>query len=123
MKSRTWFLLSILLFIAAAFFWRLGDLTPFRITGRVQQSIWASLGDFDLLTALEHLDVPALVIHGRQDPIPLASSKGAARALGAPCVVLEDCGHVPYVEQPVQLFTMLQDFLREASSPAIPRSA
>ena len=102
---------------------RAHDLTPFRITGRVQQSIWASLGDFDLLAALEHLDVPALVIHGRQDPIPLASSKSAARALRAACVVLEDCGHVPYVEQPVQLFAMLQDFLREASSPAIPRSA
>ena len=25
------------------------DLTPFRVTGRVQQSVWDSLGDFDLL--------------------------------------------------------------------------
>ena len=24
------------------------DLTPFRVTGRTQQEVWASLGDFDL---------------------------------------------------------------------------
>ena len=102
---------------------RARDLTPFRITGRVQQSIWTSLGDFDLLPALAALELSSIVIHGRQDPIPLASAEGTARALGAPCLVLDDCGHVPYVEQPVQLFAMLHDFLREASSPALPRSA
>ena len=102
---------------------RARDLTPFRITGRVQQSIWSSLGDFDLLPALAGLDLPAVVLHGRQDPIPLASSEAAARALDAPCVVLDDCGHVPYVEQPVHLFSVLQDFLRDALSPALPRSA
>lgn len=98
------------------------DLTPFRVTGRVQQSIWESLGDYDLLPALEALDVPALVVHGRQDPIPLASSQATARALGAPCVVLEDCGHVPYVEQPAQLFSALTNFLR-VPQPAFPHAA
>lgn len=91
---------------------RAHDLTPFRVTGRVQQSIWRSLGDYDLRGELGALRVPSLVIHGRQDPIPLASSQEAARALGADCVVLEECGHVPYVEQPDQLFPALQRFLR-----------
>jgi proline iminopeptidase len=96
---------------------RAHDLTPFRVTGRVQQSIWQSLGDYDLSDALRQLRVPTLVVHGRQDPIPLQSSQDAARALGTTCVVIEDSGHVPYVEQPAQLFPILRDFLRDSGSP------
>jgi proline iminopeptidase len=92
---------------------RARDLTPFRITGRVQQSIWQSLGDYDLTRSLELVRVPTLVVHGREDPIPLASSQAAARALGTTCVVIDASGHVPYVEQPAQLFTLLRDFLRD----------
>ena len=54
---------------------RARDLTPFRVTGRVQQSIWQSLGDYDILPALRTLRLPAVVLHGREDPIPLASSQ------------------------------------------------
>jgi proline iminopeptidase len=97
---------------------RARDLTPFRVTGRVQQSIWTSLGDFDLLPALRGVKLPAFVSHGRQDPIPLRSSELVAEALGVSCLVLEDCGHVPYVEQPDQLFPPLLAFLSEpAPSP------
>jgi proline iminopeptidase len=95
---------------------RARDLTPFRVTGRVQQSIWQSLGDYDLRGALASVRVPTLVLHGRQDPIPLASSEEAARALGATCVVIEGSGHVPYVEQPEQLFPPLRAFLRDTGS-------
>jgi proline iminopeptidase len=89
------------------------DLTPFRVTGRVQQSIWASLGDYDIRGPLSTLDIPTLVVHGRQDPIPLQSSEDAARALGTTCVVIENSGHVPYVEQPARLFPLLLAFLGE----------
>ena len=50
-------------------------------------------------------------VHGRQEPIPLASSEAAATAMGARLVVIEDSGHVPYVEQPQALFTAVRDFL------------
>jgi proline iminopeptidase len=92
---------------------RAHDLTPFRVTGRVQQSIWQSLGDYDILPALRALRVPTVVLHGQEDPIPFASSDAAARALGTECIVLHDCGHVPYVEQPDQLFPPLLAFLRQ----------
>jgi proline iminopeptidase len=95
---------------------RARDLTPFRVTGRVQQSTWASLGDYDLLPDLQKLRLPSFVVHGRQDPIPLASSQAAARALATSCVVLEDCGHVPYVEQPAGLFPPLQAFLKSGDA-------
>ena len=86
-------------------------LTPFRITGRVQQSIWESLGDYDLTDALRDVHCPALVVHGREDPIPLDSSRATANALQAELVVLEACGHVPYVEQPDALFGAIRSFL------------
>ena len=90
---------------------RARDLTPFRVTGRVQQSVWASLGDFDLVPQLSRLKVPAVIVHGRQDPIPLASSEAGAQALGAELFTLEECGHVPYVEQPAALFGALSPFV------------
>ena len=86
-------------------------LTPFRVTGKVQQSVWQSLGDFDLRQSLRAVRVPTLVIHGQQDPIPLASATAAAEALGGECVVLEACGHVPYVERPDALFPTIERFL------------
>ena len=92
------------------------DLTPFRVVGRVQQSVWESLGNFDLTGDLEGIRVPSIMIHGRDDPIPVASSVEASRALGTKLVVLDDCGHVPYVEQPKRLFAALDSFLDETNS-------
>ncbi|MFL5570263.1 MAG: alpha/beta fold hydrolase, partial [Gemmatimonadaceae bacterium] len=93
------------------------DLTPFRVIGRVQQSVWESLGDFNLIQDLEGIKIPSIIIHGRDDPIPLASSSEAANALGVALVVLDDCGHVPYVEQPDRLFAALEPFLDETNPP------
>jgi proline iminopeptidase len=87
------------------------DLTPFRVVGRVQQAVWQSLGDYNLLPALSSIRCRSLIVHGRQDPIPLASSEACARALGARLVVLDRCGHVPYVEQPDALFDAAEAFL------------
>jgi proline iminopeptidase len=91
------------------------DLTPFRVVARVQQSVWESLGNFDLIGDLEGIKIPSIVIHGRDDPIPLASSVEASRAIGTDLVVLDGCGHVPYVEQPKPLFSALDTFLDETN--------
>jgi len=88
------------------------NLTPFRVTARVQQSTWDSLGaDYDLLPDLQALRLPSLFVHGRYDPIPVESSEEGSRAMGARLVLLDDCGHVPYVEQPGPLFSALDEFL------------
>ncbi|MDE3053360.1 MAG: alpha/beta hydrolase [Gemmatimonadota bacterium] len=89
------------------------NLTPFRVVGRIQQSVWESLGDYDLVAdgRLGTIRSPVLVVHGREDPIPLASSEACARAVGGELVVLDGCGHVPYVEQPAALFAALKRFL------------
>jgi proline iminopeptidase len=89
------------------------DLTPFRVSARVQQSVWDSMGDFDLASdgRLASIRLPTLIVHGREDPIPLASSEQAAEIMNAKLVVLENCGHVPYVEQPAGLFAAIDAFV------------
>lgn len=89
-------------------------LTPFRVTSRVQQSVWESLGAFDLRDELRAVHCPTLVIHGRQDPIPLESAAAVAQSLSAEFIALDDCGHVPYVEQPELLFAAVRRFLAES---------
>ncbi len=95
------------------------DLTPFRVMARIQDSVWESLRDYDLTRRkqLETVHVPALVVHGRQDPIPLESSELVARALHAPLVVIDGAGHVPYVEQPAEMFAAIRSFLSSPSKP------
>jgi proline iminopeptidase len=90
-------------------------LTPFRVTGKVQQSVWESLGRYDLCQPARAIRLPALVVHGSEDPIPLASAEALAEALEARFVPLADCGHVPYVEQPAALFAAIASFLEETS--------
>jgi proline iminopeptidase len=90
---------------------RVGELTPFRLTERTQKEVWASLGDYDLRPDLRQLRVPALVVHGDDDPIPVDSARETAECLGAGLVVLEDCGHVPHVESPREFVAALDPFL------------
>lgn len=77
---------------------RARDLTPFRVNGRTQTAVWTSLGDYDLQDALGRLKVPALVLHGRHDPIPIETARETAGLLGAPLRIMEHSGHVPYIE-------------------------
>jgi proline iminopeptidase len=92
------------------------ELTPFRVTARVQQSVWQSLGDYDVIPWLERFHLPALFVHGRHDPIPLDCTERAARAMHARLLVLEASGHVPYVEQPAALFGAIEQFLEDTSA-------
>jgi proline iminopeptidase len=92
------------------------ELTPFRVVSRVQQSVWDSLGEFDLVPRLSAIEVPTLVVYGRQDPIPIESAAAIARALAARLVLIDACGHVPYVEQPESLFSAIRRFLSDTES-------
>jgi proline iminopeptidase len=92
------------------------NLTPFRVIARTQQSVWDSLGDYDLFPRLHEIHCPTLIVHGRDDPIPVASSIEGAEQMNARLALLDDCGHVPYVEQPAGLFAAVDKFL-DASPP------
>lgn len=88
------------------------DLVPFRITGRTQQEVWASLGDYDLRERLPSLrGLPSLVLHGESDPIPIEAARTTAGLIGAAFHPVPRCGHVPYVEAHEEFVRVLGGFL------------
>ena len=74
----------------------------------------ASLGqNFNLPPMLSGISVPALVIHGAGDAIPLASTAGYANALpNGELLVMEGAGHFPWLEEPTAFFTAVNTYLR-----------
>jgi proline iminopeptidase len=92
---------------------RARDLTPFRVTGRTQQEVWSSLADYDLRPRLPELRVPAILLQGEADVIPVDAGRTVARLLGADFHLLPHCGHVPYIEAYQQFVSLLDGFLRD----------
>jgi len=91
---------------------RARELTPFRVVGRTQQEVWHSLGNYDLRPRLPELaGIPALVLHGEADPIPIDAARLAAELLGAEFHPVPRCGHVPYVEAFDTFRTVVGGFL------------
>jgi proline iminopeptidase len=95
---------------------RARDLTPFRVTGRTQQEVWDSLGDYDLRPALSGLIIPTIVLHGDKDPIPVDSARTVADLLKAEFHLLPKCGHVPYVEAFDEFVKLLDAFVPKGES-------
>jgi proline iminopeptidase len=87
------------------------ELTPFRVTGRTQQEVWNSLGDYDLRPALGQLRLPVMVLQGENDVIPTEASRTVARLTGADLHLLPRCGHVPYVEAFDDFARLMNGFL------------
>jgi len=73
--------------------------------------------DPDLHKWLHRINVPTLLIWGHQDVLfPLAyGEKLAAQIPHAQLTVIEECGHLPHVEQPEQLLDLISSFLGEAA--------
>ena len=92
------------------------SLTPFRVTARTQEAVWASLGEYDLRERLRNVPLPAprsLVLHGTYDPIPIAGSRALAQLLGSELVELP-VGHCPHVEATDAFVRTLDSFLPAA---------
>ena len=76
-------------------------------------------------TRLRELEPPALFVWGDEDPlVPLAFSRYVRDAVpGAKQVVLEQCGHVPQVEHPVDANALVHDFIGRSQASAPQRAA
>ncbi len=91
-------------------------LTPFRVTSHTQTAVWNSLtADYDIRKRIEEIRVPALVLHGRHDVIPLWTAEDTARRLEADLTILEHSGHVPHVEETDRFIAVLDAFLPRAA--------
>jgi proline iminopeptidase len=70
------------------------------IEERLHEQTW-SRPHYDLVERMGRLETPTLVIHGRNDFIPIESAEEIAHAIpGADLRVFENCGHFAYMEQP-----------------------
>src|SRR5215216_5406310 len=76
-------------------------------------------------TRLRELEPPAMFVWGDEDPlVPLAFSRYVRDALpAARQVVLDQCGHVPQVEHPVDANALVHDFIGYARASAAERAA
>jgi proline iminopeptidase len=92
------------------------EVPAFSVQLQAQQATWTSLRGFGpgLRRRLGALQVPALILHGRHDPIPMAWAEELASVMPrARLAVLEKSGHVPYLEEPERLFGEIRRFLRQ----------
>jgi proline iminopeptidase len=96
---------------------KVSELAGFRLVERVQKGIWESLGDYDLRPALRRLELPAVVLHGKDDVIPYETAEEAAECLHAEFTLIPDCGHVPYVEGKETFVRVLDTFLPKSGRP------
>ena len=73
----------------------------------------------ELVSRLGRLTMPALVLWGQDDPLaPVAVGRALADALpDAQFSVIEDCGHLPTLEQPVECAVRFKAFLDSATGP------
>lgn len=96
---------------------RLDDLN-LDLTGRtarngpeVARLLGTSMGSPDRWDALPGLDVPTLVVHGRDDGPPEAMARALVEALPQGRLALLDTGHFPFVEDPAGLVAAVSTFL------------
>lgn len=67
-----------------------------------------------LLSSCERCPVPALLIHGSEDPRPSQGVRLLADHLpNARFIQIEDAGHLPWVERPSAVRAAIGEFLRQ----------
>jgi proline iminopeptidase len=64
------------------------------------------------IEALKKADIPTLIVHGCQDPMPESVALENQKLLkGSRLIWLDRCGHWPWIEQPVALEKAMFEFL------------
>ena len=66
----------------------------------------------DITDDLKTLKIPTLVIHGTSDVLPQHTAEEIAKAIkDSKLVVLQQCGHFPYIEKPQEWLQATESFL------------
>ena len=90
------------------------ELTPFMVQGRAEAAVWGDLVAYDLRDEARALTMPILIVHGEEDPIPIASSRVLAERTHAQLIAIPNCGHVPYIEGAEPTFAAGNAFLAQS---------
>jgi pimeloyl-ACP methyl ester carboxylesterase len=78
-----------------------------------------NLVGYDIRHRLEEIEVPTLVVWGRNDrvvPVPAALSYKKHIGDNAELVIFDRCGHVPQIERPERFNRVVEDFLARTGS-------
>ena len=82
----------------------------------IGKSFKTSLLQDKLNERLVLLNIPALIIQGDYDPLPLSSAEINHQVLkGSKLVVLNNCGHFPFIEKQEEFTKIVDDFLQSLS--------
>jgi pimeloyl-ACP methyl ester carboxylesterase len=78
-----------------------------------------TLWGYDIRHRLEEIEVPTLVVWGRNDrvvPVPAALSYKERIGDNAELVIFDRCGHVPQMEHPARFNRLVEGFLKRAGT-------
>lgn len=90
------------------------DCVAFYLTGNRNRVDAEDAIGHRILDRLEEIDIPTLVITGQQDPVTdwQHTAVETKRIAGARSVLIDHCGHLPYLEQPHEFNDVVTEFLR-----------
>ncbi len=89
-----------------------GIVTARAIEDRLYAQTWDA-EDYNLIARLGRLRIPTLFLHGDRDFVPIDVAREAAEAIrGSRVVVLADCGHFAYLEQPDRVRAAVSELMR-----------
>ena len=85
------------------------------------ESVAAHFAAGTLERGLPGLALPALLVHGEGDPMPLAATTDTAALIpGGRVEIVDQAGHFPWLEQRGHFRTIVQAFLADHPAPVIP---
>jgi proline iminopeptidase len=89
----------------------------FKVMEHMSQTSWLK-PHINLVPGLKKLEVPTLVIHGRQDIVPAWTAQEIKDSIpNAEIAYLEQCGHFPYIEKPKPFFAKIRQLISKISLP------
>lgn len=96
------------------------ELPPIEMSTRcfaeTSESIESQQATGALERALPGLAMPVVLVHGRQDPIPISAAAATAALIpGARLEPIDDCGHFPWLEQPGVFARLVAEFVMSCS--------
>ena len=76
------------------------------------RAFYSTFGDFDWRHELNDLHIPRLIIHGREDRVPLEGAKAWVEGYkDARLIILSPSGHFPFIEQEAAVLEAIETFL------------